>query len=182
MSSSITVLVNSMVQLNVVHQYIGVAMGIVITARNVGGSVATTIYTVILDNQLKANLGKDIATALAKAGLPLAEVPEVTGALATGNLTNPILATVSPAILWAGGYALRLSYAHAFKVVYLVSIAFRVLAMCCALGTKNFGHLLTKKVDVNLEEGVHLHTHLATGHIIDHSGNELEKTRSGRVG
>jgi hypothetical protein len=70
-----TVASNSIIQLSVPHQYVGVAMGIVTTARNVGGSVATTIYTTILTNKLGKRLGVDIATAFAKAGLPLAQIP-----------------------------------------------------------------------------------------------------------
>ena len=37
-----------MITLNVPHEYIGVAIGLVTTARAVGGSIGTTVYTVIL--------------------------------------------------------------------------------------------------------------------------------------
>jgi hypothetical protein len=74
-----------MIQLAVPHQYLGVAMGLVTTARNVGGSISSTVYTVILTNQLESNLGLNIATALANSGLPIAEIPSVTEAIATGK-------------------------------------------------------------------------------------------------
>jgi hypothetical protein len=166
-----------MVQLNIPHQYLGVAMGLVVTARNVGGSISTTIYTSILSNDLGSNLGTNIATALAKAGVPLADVPAVTGALATGNLTSPALELASPAAIEAGAYALKLSYVHAFRLVYLTSITFGGFGMMCALFTSNFGHLLTTKVDIKLKEGAYFMEtadEKTGGHVIAHDGTELE--------
>lgn len=175
--SGATVASNAMIQLTVPHQYVGIAMGIVTTARNVGGSVATTIYTTILKNELAKKLGVGIATALAKAGLPLAEVPGVTEAIATGNTTSSAFIGVSPAILEAGAYGLKIAYCDSFKVVYLVSIAFGVVGTICGMGTMNVGKFMTHKVDVRLDEGAHIQTKGDTGgHIIDHDGEEVSKT------
>jgi hypothetical protein len=172
-----TVASNSIIQLTVPHQYVGIAMGIVITARNVGGSVATTIYSTILTNELGKKLGPYIATALAKAGLPLAQIPAVTGAIATSNAIA--LAEVPPAILGAGAYALKIAYCDSFKVVYLVSIAFGVIGIVCAGFTMNVGQFMTDKVDVRLDEGAHLQTHGNTGgHIINHDGEDITDKRA----
>jgi hypothetical protein len=169
-----TVASNSIIQLSVPHQYVGVAMGIVTTARNVGGSVATTIYTTILTNELAKRIGVDIATALAKAGLPLAQVPGVTEAIATGNLTSPALAGVSLEILGAGAYGLKIAYSNSFKIVYLVSIAFGVIGAICAMWTQNVAKFMTNKVDIRLDEGAHITTRGDTGgHIINHEGEEI---------
>lgn len=164
-----------MIQLSIPHQYLGVAMGLVVTARNVGGSISSTIYTSILSNDLAKHLGIDIAIALAEAGVPLTDLAAVTKALALGEMTDPALALVTPAQLEAGIAALKLAYVHAFKIVYLVGITFGALAIGCAVMTKNFGHLLTKKVDVILAEGAHIVDHHdAGGHVIDHDGTELK--------
>ncbi|KAI9743687.1 MAG: hypothetical protein M1818_003003 [Claussenomyces sp. TS43310] len=173
--SAATVATNTMVQLHVPHQYLGVAMGLVTTARNVGGSVSTTIYTVILQNDLTSHLAKFIATALVTAGLPLADVPAVTGALATANTTSPALALASPQALEAGIYAVKMGYTHAFKLVYYVSIAFGALGIVCAAFTLDIGHLMTSQVDVLLHEGAHIKTRdegVSGGHIITHTGEE----------
>ena len=164
-----------MIQLNVPHQFIGVAMGIVITTRNVGGAIATTIYITILSNYLTAHLGVNIAEALVKAGLPVADVPAVTYALATGNATSPALGLASPAALGAGILALKNSYIGAFRLVFLVSITFGVVGTACAMGTRNFGDKMTRKLDVVLDQGLHLHNHTdeTAGHIIAHDGKEL---------
>jgi len=164
-----TVASNSIIQLSVPHQYVGVAMGIVTTARNVGGSVATTIYTTILTNELGKGLGVDIAT-----GLPLAQIPGVTEAITTGNLASPALIGVNPEILGAGAYGLKIAYSNSFKIVYLVSIAFGVIGAICAMWTQNVGKFMTNKIDVRLDEGAHIKAHGDTGgHVINHEGEEI---------
>jgi hypothetical protein len=143
----------------------------------VGGAVATTIYVSILDNSLKTHLGTNIGTALVKAGLPLQDVPAVAGALATGNLTSPALALASPSVLEAGAYAIKVTYSNAFRIVYLVSIAFGVLGTIAAAFSVNVGHLMVGKVDIRLEEGAHIHGHHDhdTGGYIMHKDGEIER-------
>lgn len=178
--SGATVASNSMIQLAVPHQYLGVAMGLVITARNVGGSISSTVYTVILNNQLTEHLGTNVGMALAKAGLPLADIPGVVEALATGNATSPAFATASPTAILAGILALKLTYVHAFKIVYLVSIAFGIVGSLCALFSKNVGEYMTTQVDVKMSAGGHIGLHEAHtgGHVIDHDGKELSEKRA----
>jgi hypothetical protein len=172
---AVSVVINAMIQLRVPHQYIGVAMGLVTVFRYVGGSVGTTVYEVILTNQLTDNLGKNVATALGEAGLPVADIPAVTEALATGDATSPALALASPAALAAGTIAIKLTYAHAFKIIYLVSIAFGTVGTICAAFTRNVGEYLTNKLDVILDEQVHLGLHDVQkgGHVLDEDGNEI---------
>ncbi|OCK78235.1 trichothecene efflux pump [Lepidopterella palustris CBS 459.81] len=178
-----TVTINSIIQLSIPHQYLGVAMGLITTFRYVGGSIGSTIYEVILSNQLKDNLGKNVATALATAGVPLADIPAVAGAIATGNTTSPALADASPAALGAGILALKLTYVHAFKIIYLVSIAFGVLGTVCAAFTRNVGEFLTDKVDVRLDEAINLGLHEVHkgGHVLNADGTEITPRSHGAV-
>jgi hypothetical protein len=158
-----------MIQLAVPHQYLGVAMGLVTTARNVGGSISSTVYTVILTNQLESNLGLNIATALANAGLHIAEIPSVTEAIATGNVTSPTLALISTEALGAGILAFKLTYRGTFKLIFLVSITFGVVGIVCALFSQNVGQFMTNKVDVQLDSSIHIgHEVQRGGHIIQH--------------
>ncbi|GAB7356549.1 hypothetical protein MBLNU459_g7287t2 [Dothideomycetes sp. NU459] len=158
------------------HQYLGVAMGLVTTFRYVGGSVGSTIYEVILTNQLTSNLGPNIATALAKVGVPLVDIPAIAQALATGNTTSTALVDASPAAIGAGVHALQLTYVHAFKIIFLVSIAFGVLGSVCAAFTRNVGEFLTNKLDVQLDQTIHLGLHEVHegGHVVDHDGTEIK--------
>ncbi|KAK7204237.1 trichothecene efflux pump [Myxozyma melibiosi] len=147
--SSITIISTTMAQLGVPHEYIGVASGLAITSRSVGGTVATVVYTTVLQNDVSSRIGTVVGTALAKAGLPTDEIVNVLYALVEGD--QSALASISPNILAAGEYALKLTYAHAFKMVYLVSIAFGGVGMICAAFSMDVDHLLTSQVDVTME-------------------------------
>ena len=129
----------------------------------------------ILTNQLTDNLGTNVATALAEAGLPVADIPAVSGALETGDTTSPALALATPAALAAGIMAIKLTYAHTFKIIYLVSIAFGTVGTICAAFTRNVGEYLTNRVDVILDEQVHLGLHDVQkgGRVLDEDGNEI---------
>jgi hypothetical protein len=166
---------NSIIQLSVPHQYLGVAMGIVTTSRYVGGSVGSTIYQVILSNQLSDNLGKNVAAALAKAGVPIAKIPAIAEAIALGETTSPALADASPTALGAGVLALKLTYVHAFKIIYLTAIAFGVLGILCAAFSRNIGEFLTNKIDVEMDKSIRLGLHEVHkhGHVISHDGEEI---------
>jgi len=166
----------TIVQLVVAHEYIGVATALVTTARSVGGSVATAIYTSILKNKLPTFIPKYMALPLAMAGVPPASLPAVIGALATGEGLEA-LATLTPAQLEVGIYGLKQSYAHSFRIVYLVTIAFGVLGTLAVCFTANVDQFMTRKVDIKLEEGVHVHGQVDTGkgHIIVHGPNGEKK-------
>ena len=159
-----------MIHLGVEHQYIGISMGLMAASRGIGGAVATIIYVVILQDNLKAPLGIMVATALAKAGLTPAQIPAVAEAIATGDVIGPALKTVSLVVIEAGAYAVKEFYAHTFREVYLVSIVFGVLGTTCATFSLNVDHLMTGKVDIALEEGAHVKSHAdnSGGHIIRH--------------
>jgi len=168
-----TVATTSMAQLGVAHEFIGIASLMLVTARQVGGSVATTVYTTILQNDIKDNGAKRIATAVAKGGLPLADILPVVTDLLAGDETSPTLLSAlqtHPQAILAGISALKEAYSHAFRIVYLVSIAFGTLGTLCAAFSLNVDRLLTRHVDVTLDEGAHLRTVEGDrkGHVIHH--------------
>jgi Fungal trichothecene efflux pump (TRI12) len=153
-----TVASTSMAQLGVPHEFIGIASALLITARTVGGSVATAVYSVILQNDIKDKGTHSIAIALFEAGLPLPTVPDVLTALLAGDPTGPALASAAktnPLAVFAGVIALKKAYSKAFRLVYFVSIAFGVCGTICAAFSLNVAHLMTRHVDVTLDEGAH---------------------------
>lgn len=168
-----TVASTSIAQLAVPHEYLGIASLMLVTARTVGGSVATTVYTVILQNDIKDHGARKIGLAAYAAGLPIGDIIPFVTALLSGDATNPILASTFvsyPKAVLAGVAALKEAYSHAFRLVYLVSIAFGGLGIICALFSLNVDHLLTRHVDVLLDEGAHIKTHEGNrkGHVIMH--------------
>lgn len=158
-----TVVSTAMVQVGVKHEYIGVASGMAICARSVGGAVATTIYVSILQQKLKAALPGDVALPLAESGVAPPSIPAIIGTLLSGDLTSPVLAALTPTQLMTAALGLQNSFTHAFKIVYLVSIAFGVVGTLAVCFSANVNRLLNHHIDIQLEEGAHIHGHTDTG-------------------
>ncbi|KAF1812768.1 trichothecene efflux pump [Eremomyces bilateralis CBS 781.70] len=142
----------TMVQLGQKHEYIGIATAMAITARSIGGCLATTIYTSIIENKIGHNLVPGIAKALLGAGLSQAELPEAIEAIVEKNAA--ILRTLPQSVVDAGLIAMKMAYINAFKLVYYVSITFGILGCLAAFSTAEVGHLMTEKVDIKLREGL----------------------------
>ncbi|OCK77155.1 trichothecene efflux pump [Lepidopterella palustris CBS 459.81] len=168
--ASANIFQTTIVQLVVAHEYIGVATALVTTARSIGGSVGTTIYTSILTNRLTHYIPIYMAKPMALAGVPLKSIPGIIEALTTGNVASPALAGITLSQLSVAVEGLKQSFAHSFRIVYLVTIAFGAAGTICVAFTANVDHLMTSKVDIKLEEGAHIHGAVDTGegHIIRH--------------
>jgi len=153
----------AMVQLGVEHEYIGVATGILLCCRGLGGSVGSTIYTTTLGNKVASNIPKMVAVPLAKMGVPLAQTPAVIEALTSGNATSPALAALKASALYAAVDGLKLSTASAFRLLYLISIAFVVSLSTSATKQTVIVAKTPKTIDIKLDEGAHIHNHTDTG-------------------
>jgi hypothetical protein len=158
-----TVVSTAMIQLGVSHEYIGIATGLAITARSMGGSVGTTIYSSILASRIKHYLVPDVAKPLAQAGVDPAKIPAIIGALLAGDATNPAVTEQLPDILIIAVNGIKQAYAHSFRVVYLVAIAFGVMGTVCVAFSANVDHLMTRTVDIKLDEGAKIKAHTDTG-------------------
>ncbi|KAG9943326.1 hypothetical protein KCU85_g8740, partial [Aureobasidium melanogenum] len=158
----------NMSQLGVAHEYIGLATGVTITMRLLGGAVAQIIYVSILKNTLTSQVANVAAPALAKAGLAPTSIPATIEALLTGNYKSPAVTGLSPKILGVAVASLRQAYVVSFRTVYLSSIAFGgagIIVLCFAA---NVDHLRTSKVEIELVEGAHMQakTDTGEGHIV----------------
>ena len=92
-----------------------------------------------------------VGTALVKAGLPLAEVPALIGALLAQNTTAVgEIPGLTPSILLAGEGALQDSYVEGFKRVYLVSIAFGGAAVLASLFLGDIKKYMVGRVAVDI--------------------------------
>ena len=168
---STSVITTAVVQVGVAHEYIGIATGLVTCARAVGGAVATTIYSTILESRFAANLVTDVALPLAQSGLNPAKIAAVVAALVAGNTTDPALSVLTPSMEVIAVTGIKTAWSHAFRVVYLVSIAFGVAGTIVVCFSANVDHLLSPRVDIKVDEGAHIHGHTDTGegHIIRHT-------------
>lgn len=103
-----------------------------------GGAIATAIYTAILSNKFgEAIVDKigDVAERFhisAAAETALLAAAETNTAAAYAQVPD-----ITDEIIDASQMAVKLSYVEAFKMVYLVSIAFGGVAIIAAFSTKN---------------------------------------------
>ena len=89
-------------------------------------------------------------------------------ALTNGDVTSPVLHELTPQLLGLAAEGIKEAFAHSFRVVYLVSIAFGVVGTVCVAFSSDVDHLMTKEVDIKLDEGTHVEGAVDTGegHII----------------
>jgi len=166
----------AMIQLAVEHEYIGIATALCVTARNVGGSVATVVYTAIFTDRLKFYVEEYIVEPLLASGVA---PTGLTGALLAllGQGPESGLEGLTPEQIGVGLHGVKQSYAHALRIVYLSSIGFGVVGTICVAFCKNCDEKMTNQVDIRLNEGAKLTgiTDEGKGHII--SLEEQEQLR-----
>lgn len=114
---------------------IGLATGVGGACRAGSGAIATAIYVTILNNKLATTIPKFVGPAAVKAGLPESSVPALISGLAAGNVTT--VPGITSFIEAAANSAYRTAYSEGFKVVYLASIAFGVVAIAASVLTPN---------------------------------------------
>ncbi|KAK1762784.1 trichothecene efflux pump [Phialemonium atrogriseum] len=161
--SAATIVSTAMIQLGVPHEYIGIATGLAITMRSIGGSVGTTIYSSVLTSKLKHYLFQYAATPLAKAGVDPQTIPALLAALLGGSVTDSVVTSQSPEVLGIAANGIKQAYAHSFRIVYLITIAFGVLGTICVAFSSDVDHLMTGGIDIKLDEGAKLRANDDTG-------------------
>ena len=103
-----------------------------------GGAVATAIYSAILANRFTARLPVEMAPVIKNYNVPASAVPDLLGAAAlnTPDAYAALPKSITPKILAATQMAVKYAYVDAFRLVYLVAIAFGVLAIVAAAFTR----------------------------------------------
>lgn len=115
---------------------IGVAVGLISTFRLIGGAIATAIYTSIQTSRYAQVMPGRVADAAAAAGFD-GSVPALVAA--AGANTAAAYAAVQGAtgsVVAAVQEAVKEANSEAYKLVYLVAIAFGALAIGAAFSTK----------------------------------------------
>ena len=101
----------------------------------------------ILTNEVSQNTAKDVVPALIHAGLPPSSVESFLTAIASGS-TSAISAVpgVTKKILAVAGLKLKEAYSESFKIVFLATIPFGVVALVAAFFAKDIDTRLTHNV------------------------------------
>ena len=119
-----------------------------VSIRLVGASIGYSVYFNVLQNKLTAILPTNVGTAAALAGLPPNQIPTFLGNFLGGNATA--LASYAPAVLGAAQDAFKDSYVEAFRLVYLVSIAFGASAIIACLFLGDIKKFMVDRIAVDI--------------------------------
>lgn len=117
---------------------IGIAVGLAGTFRLLGGAVATAIYSAILSSTFTSHIPSTMRSAISKSDVPYSDslLQSLIAAAATNTLAAyEAVRGVTPDLVELAGMATKLAYVEAFKLVYLIAIAFGALATIAAFCT-----------------------------------------------
>lgn len=128
-------------------EIIATITSITISIRLVGAAIGYAISFNAYNSQL-AKLPTNIATAVTKAGLPLNQTNTFIEALINNKTT--VLGSFPASILLVGEEAILDTYLDGFKKVYLVNIAFGVLALIACLFLGNIKKYMVDRVAVDI--------------------------------
>ena len=133
----VLLLTNSTIVIMDQHE-IGIAGGVCAGIRSAISAVATVVYVSVLSTRLAENLMTDVPAALASAGLPVTSVEAFITAIYAGtpNAFSGVPG-VSKSIIGAGVAAYQRANVDAYRLVWLITIAFSGLALVLAFFTEN---------------------------------------------
>ncbi|KAK5706539.1 hypothetical protein LTR97_001529 [Elasticomyces elasticus] len=144
--------------LNVPQKDLGVAIGLIGTFRSVGGSVGTVIFSSVFTQVAAKHVAAGVSKAALEGGVSAASIGEVIEAVeltlvgvpgAAANLTD-----VSASVFEACIDAARLGYAYGFRMTWIASIPFGIIAILCAIAVRDCSTYFTNHVEVRLNEKV----------------------------
>ena len=102
-----------------------------------GGAVATAIYSAILANRFAEKLPVKMAPVIQSNNIPKSAVQDLLAAAAVNTPDSyEAVPGITPKIIAEAAMAVKYAYVDAFKLVYLVAIAFGVLAIIAASFTR----------------------------------------------
>jgi hypothetical protein len=144
--------------LNVPQRDLGVAIGLIGTFRSVGGSIGSVIFSSIFDQIATKQVANRITSTALNAGVSTTIIPKLLVATKLTLLGVPggtaMVPNVPINVYNACVTAARYGYAYGFRITWLASIPFGVIATVAAICVKDPSKYFTNHVEVHLEKGV----------------------------
>lgn len=136
--------------IHIEQRNIGLAYGWIGAFRFVGGAVGTTIFSTILNNKAASAIGPRVAKAVIPLGYPGADIPKLLTALSSG--VPAALKGIPTDVVAAAAEAIKWGYSDAFRVTFLASIPFGVIATILAFFVRDPSPYFTNRIAVTLEK------------------------------
>jgi trichothecene efflux pump TRI12 len=139
------------VQLCCPDEDIGMATLILGAVRAVGGSVAVTIYSTLVNGVMKHNAGKVVGAAVVPLGYPAESLEPLIVNLINENVEAAAsLPGVTNTVLQAARFALQSVWSTGFHKVYLAAASFSAVSILAAFLSEDVSHNMTDHVAVRL--------------------------------
>jgi hypothetical protein len=110
---------------------IGAAIGVLISGRTTIACIALAIYSTVQNNKLAQYISEMVVPVAEKAGIKAESIPALLDGFTTGSFAD--IPGLTPEILETVTIAYQTAFSKAVQIVYLISIAFGVLAIGGAL-------------------------------------------------
>jgi len=144
--------------LNVPQKDLGVAVGLIGTFRSVGGSIGTVIFSSIFSQVAAKHVAAGVAKAALAGGVAAESLGDVMQAVELSIVGVPgasaALTDVPASVFEQCVYAARLGYAYGFRMTWLASIPFGIIAVACAIATRDPSKYFTNHVEIHLNEKI----------------------------
>lgn len=146
------------VSLHVPQRDLGVAIGLIGTFRSLGGSIGSVIFSSIFSQVAAKQIATRIGNTVADANLSPADVPGLIAATRLTILGVPGQAAKFPnvptSVYAACVSSARYGYAYGFRITWLASIPFGIIATVCAIVVRDPSKYFTNHVEVHLEKEI----------------------------
>jgi hypothetical protein len=132
------------------------------TFRLLGGSIATAIYTSIINNGFASTLPGQVTAEISGLNFPSSNLPALIAAASKNTVdAYKTVPGSSTAVTYAAGLAVKKAYVLAFRTTYLAAIGFGCAAIIAAFftrdidrGMKNSNRAVKLENEVNESKGV----------------------------
>lgn len=135
--------------LHIPQKDLGIAFGSIGAFRYLGGAIGNVALNIVINEKSVVYLPKYIAKAVLPLGLPKAKLAAFSKAVAAGKALA--IPGVTPTMASAGLEASREAWAHAFRIAFLVTIPFGVIATVVAYFVADPSLYFTQHVAIHLE-------------------------------
>lgn len=130
---------------------IGTAIGLGGTLRSFVSTLASTVYTVVLNNRLASTIPDQVPRALINAGLPADSTAAFLAAYSNGTQAAfDAVPGITPEIEEIGSRAYRFATSDAFQTVFLSTIAFMGIGVILTAFLPNIDNLMTSELSMTL--------------------------------